>query len=179
MCARTGWVSAPFLYLNWLRHYRWRCPCLSVQPGSHSFIPFYPCFFSSALWDFSICCSTSPCCAGACFFPPPYPLLPELLVVSWGVGWGAEFFQFLICLLELKNIWEMVSQPQKNSLQTGGITYWMWNVSWFMKERFYVSIKKHRRSSSKARYHWVLYQQIENTCAFLLAGSHKIHFFCL
>lgn len=40
-----------------------------------------------------------------------------------------------------------------------------------------MSIRKHRRSSSKAWYHWVLYQQIENTCSFLLAGSHKILFF--
>lgn len=48
-----------------------------------------------------------------------------------------------------------------------------------MKERFYVSIKKNRRSSSKAWHHWALYQQIENTCAFLLAGSHKILFLIL
>lgn len=40
-----------------------------------------------------------------------------------------------------------------------------------------MSIKKHRCSSSKAGYHWVLYQQIENRCSFLLAGSHKIFFF--
>lgn len=39
-----------------------------------------------------------------------------------------------------------------------------------------MSIKQHRCSSSKAWYHWVLYQQIENTCSFLLAGSHKIYF---
>lgn len=95
-------------------------------------------------------------------------------MVSWRVDWGAEIFPFLICLLELKDVWEIFSQPQKNSLHTGRISYWMWNESQLMKERFYVSIKKHRRSSRKAQYHWVLYQYIENTCAFLLAGSHKI-----
>jgi len=48
-----------------------------------------------------------------------------------------------------------------------------------MKEGFYVSVKKNRRSFSKAWYHWVLYQQIENTCAFLLAGSQRSTVFCL
>lgn len=43
-----------------------------------------------------------------------------------------------------------------------------------LASRFYASSEKHWRSSSKAQYHWILYQQIENTCAFVLAGSHKI-----
>lgn len=150
---------------------------LSSQPGLHSWIPFNPRFLSSPTWGFSMCCSTT--LYTSALLSSPIPTVPLSASSRLGSGVGSRVFHFLICLFELKNIWEIFSQPQKNSLQTGGITDWIWNESRFVKERFYVSSKKHRRSSSKARYHWILYQQIENTCAFLLAGSHKIQYFCL
>lgn len=141
---------------------------LFSQPGFYSFIPSNPYFLSSSASPFAV--PISPPYTQACFYPPPHPLLPSVPAVSWGVGWGAGAF---ISRSDFSNwkIYEKYLVSHRRTLCRLVELHIGYEMN--LRSRFYMSSEKHRRSSSKARYHWILYQQIENTCAFLLAGSHK------